>query len=417
MRKSLFRQLRAVVLIVAGIGTLTTLVAMLFVFWSEKLQQEFLDNLVTDEYHELLEHLEKTPEAALPRAAMLRIWIEGHPASEDVPYNLQILVLGTHHEVPIEDKVFHVLKADTDGLPTYVAIELSGFSERERWLKAALFIVALLDVPLALFMGIWLVRRISIPHEKLAKRVQALDPAKEPMHLGGEFAGLEIERVAQAIDQYQDRLQGFVERERAFTAAASHELRTPLTSMLTSAEVLHHNDRLQEDLKPYTSSLISTGLRMGEILDGLMWFSRETEIPETRMVDVEVTIRDLVRQMSNETVQIDVICESAQKDHNIELPEALFVIVVSNLLQNACRHSEEDSRVAVVISGRAVSITNAGEVIPESELPLLSRYGFRSAQSKGQGLGLYIASNISRSLGWDLQISSGPEGTTVKLAV
>ena len=416
MKPNLYRQLRLVVMVVAGIGILTTLVALGVAYWSELLQRDFLDSLTKDEYHELLEHLEQHPGAPLPKASQLEIWMDGHPNSDQLPDSLRQLSVGTHHDVALGESTYHVLKTDTDGYPTYVAIEISSFSTRERWLQVALVGVALLDIPLALIMGIWLVRRISIPHEKLARSVSELDPAKGPIHIGKDFLGLEVEQIAKAIDHYQDRLRGFIERERTFTAAASHELRTPVASMLSSAEVLHHDDRLPPELQSYTQNLISTSMKMGEILDGLMWFSREMEKPKVQSVDVEATLSELASEFPDNPIRIDTAGNEGQ-DRWVELPEGLFSIVITNLLRNACQFSPPASEILVVLKGRRITIKNSGAPIKEDEMALIFQRNYRSAASTGQGLGLYIASSICERLNWTLFMTSGEEGTAVMVEI
>lgn len=419
MRLNLYRQLRLVVILVAGIGILTTLVALTVAYRSEVLQREFLDSLTQDEFQELLEHLQEHPGAPLPRSSQLTIWMDGHPDSDPLPPALHALREGYHHDVTLQEGVYHVLKTHALGYPTYVAIETSSFASHERWLQGALVGVALLDIPLALLMGIWLVRRISVPHEQLAERVRELDPASDPEPISPDFHGIEVGQIAQAIDSYQDRLQGFVRRERSFTAAASHELRTPLASILTSAELLHHDRQLPAPLKNYTSQLIRNANQLGELLNGLMWFAREKDLPRREPVDVEAMARELVKQISEAGRTVEIIDQQAgQARETVRLPVVLFSIVFSNLLRNALQFSPEGSRVTVTLDERQFCIHNPGPAIPEHDLGHIFEPHFRSRSSPGQGLGLYIASTICQRLDWDLEISSNEgQGTRVSVTL
>lgn len=415
MKTNLYRQLRFVVVIVAGIGIFAISGALLVAFWNEHLQREFLDALVMDEYQELLEHLKDHPGAPLPRAVQLRIWMEGHHDSDPLPDALRKLSPGTHHDVPLDDHVYHVLKTDTEGYPTYVAIETSSFSYQERWLQAALVGLAILDVPLAFFMGIWMVRQIAIPHERLASRVSELDPAKDTIHIGGDFQGLEVEQIARAIDQYQDRLRGFIDRERTFTAAASHELRTPLTALRSSAEVLHYDKRLDPTLQDYTQKMIQACIEMGNTLEGLMWLSREDQQPRPEILNLVAVVEEVVSKFPDRHIQVQRADRSRPDPLLMTLPFAFLTIVLSNLIRNACQFSPKESIIRIQLSDHEISIHNAGPPIPREELGRVMERFYRSPGSQGQGLGLHIASSICNRMQWQLSLDSDETGTTARI--
>lgn len=419
MRLNLFRQLRLVVIVVSGVGVIAIVVALLVAYRSETLQREFLNNIVLDEYNELLEHLELYPDAPLPSSSQLVIWMDGHPASDPVPSQLKQLPMGYHHDIPVREDVYHIYKTTAQIYITYVAIETSSFSNRERWMQGALIGVALLDIPIAFLMGIWLVRRIALPHEQLAARVSELEPGGEPVHISQYFRGQEVARIAEAIDNYQDRLRGFIERERSFTAAASHELRTPLAAILTSAEVLQHDSRLDPQLQAYTARLIRAAQDLGQLLDGLMWMAREKDPPKQQTIDVLQRTNELAEQIATQNKPIKVMDERPA-DQKIEpsLPAALFDIVVGNLLRNGWQFSPVDEPVLAYITGSGLRIENQGPVISSAELEHIFECYYRSQSSPGQGLGLYIANTICTRLGWQLKVeSNATTGTSVELLI
>ncbi|GEM_PF-1607230 len=415
-KPNLYNQLRIVVILIVGIGIITTVTALSVVYWSEVLQRRFLDSLVMDEFNELLEHLASQPDAPLPEAAQLDIWLDGHKQSRPIPPELDQLPYGAHHDVSIGEGVYHVLKTAVAGSPTYVAIETSYLSKRERWLQSVLAGIAFFDVPLALIIGLWLVRRIALPHERLAERVSELDPSKDFTHIGKDFAGLEVEQIAAAIDNYQDRLSGFIDRERSFTASASHELRTPLASMLTSAEVLHQHPKLPAELQTYTGNLARNAIHMGKLLNGLMWLSRENQNLDYQKVDIEATVRNCSEPFQDKTINIEIAEDDGSSLPEVTLPQTLFDIVIANLLRNAWQFSPADGEITVTLERSRISIHNRGPHIPAEKLDQIFRMNYRSEISPGQGLGLYIASSICQRLGWSIKVSSDTaSGTLVVL--
>ncbi|MGQ0508915.1 MAG: sensor histidine kinase, partial [Myxococcaceae bacterium] len=80
---------------------------------------------------------------------------------------------------------------------------------------------------------------------------------------------------------------------------------------------------------------------------------------------------------------------------------------------NAFEHGAEASPIDVTVTGDAkhlrLSVKNEGEPIPADLIPQLFQPYFRAghtAPSRGLGLGLYIASEIARSHGGTLRVTS-----------
>jgi signal transduction histidine kinase len=93
--------------------------------------------------------------------------------------------------------------------------------------------------------------------------------------------------------------------------------------------------------------------------------------------------------------------------------------VLSNLLSNALRHGRAGEPVWVRAEGRerevVLSVTNAGEPIPEELRPVLfepyTRGNPRFRPSGSLGLGLYIVRQVVEGHGGTVEVASG-EGTT-----
>jgi len=116
-------------------------------------------------------------------------------------------------------------------------------------------------------------------------------------------------------------------------------------------------------------------------------------------------------------------------DANLLLPVAVrcdgpkIAQLVSNLLANAIAHGSLDGKITLSArsteTGFELSVANGGEPIPAAALERLFQPFTRAAGDgkQGLGLGLYIASEIARSHGGRLLVSSNADATVFTLSV
>jgi signal transduction histidine kinase len=99
----------------------------------------------------------------------------------------------------------------------------------------------------------------------------------------------------------------------------------------------------------------------------------------------------------------------------------LFAQVVYNLLENATKYGDEESRIIIGFRPNSmdvvISVTSTGIAIAPAEIPKLFHRGARSAEAKklhpaGTGFGLYIAHRIMEIHQGDLSVETSGEQTT-----
>jgi signal transduction histidine kinase len=136
--------------------------------------------------------------------------------------------------------------------------------------------------------------------------------------------------------------------------------------------------------------------------------------------DLEQNLRHVVEELQGAYPDRTVHC-AMDVDGSVVCDRNRVAQLFSNLLANALAHGASDQPVHVLASnnggGFSLSVTNQGAPIsPEARLRLFQpfwRPATESPQAGGLGLGLYIASQIARSHGGTLEVSSSAaEGTT-----
>ena len=204
------------------------------------------------------------------------------------------------------------------------------------------------------------------------------------------------------------RVGGPVERMRqrqlAFTADASHELRTPLTVMQAEASLaLSGSDR---DLRPAVRRFSGEIGRMRRIVEDLLWLARfdsEPRPPHAELIDLGTAAR-LAEERFGTVAGARSLSVSAVAPESVllvSMPADWLDRLVGVLMDNACRHARTAVRVEArsVEGGRAeFSVSDDGEGIPETELPLLfHRFHRGTSVGEGAGLGLAIADSVVRA--------------------
>lgn len=266
---------------------------------------------------------------------------------------------------------------------------------------------------IALFIAYRMSARLVGPVSQLARRVESLSPTDRGVRLAPQFRGEEVERIARAIDQYQVRLEGFVEREQSFTSSTSHELRTPLAIISGAAEILADTHRQKDSQQSKAVERIRrAAAEMNQFIDALLALSRASETDQYRAeTDVAQILRHLLdelRDTVSEGVELKCECDGSLP---VVAPPALVHIVVANLLRNAMRHTRTGS-IAVRCKNHQLEIADSGVGMNEEVLKHAFERHF-SGSGQGTGLGLYLVKRICDQFDWQIRLTSAPgRGTT-----
>lgn len=206
-----------------------------------------------------------------------------------------------------------------------------------------------------------------------------------------------------------------------FIAVLGHDLRNPLGSILGASEVLSTSTLSERDSK-LVGVLIRSGLRMSELIENVMDFARARLGTGITIESKEEYLLPVLNHLVDElrAIHPDRLIETQfSVDDPVHCDSGRISQLVSNLLANALTHGSKDQAVIVAASHKnqllEIAISNSGTPIPEDFLPHLfhpfTREPHRPSQN-GLGLGLYIASEIAKAHGGELNVVSTPEITT-----
>ncbi len=206
-------------------------------------------------------------------------------------------------------------------------------------------------------------------------------------------------------------------------STVSHELRSPLTSVKGYTSLLLTRwDRIgDEQKKEMLEQVKHDADRVHRLITELLDISRlETDrlVLRRQMVDLRALVPTIVEKVRFSYHDIEVDLRFPDDFPDVYADPDKLEQVLTNLVENACKYA---SPTGMVIEGRlvddhaALSVTDAGDGIPEEDLPKVFTKFFRRELGKptGSGLGLWISRGLVEAHGGELTANSKPgEGTT-----
>lgn len=394
---------------------MATLMVTALLAINERLENDLLEGIVAHEVEELEAEYPSEGEAALPYSATIKAFVVAPDALDSLPAPLR--GLPPHHagiDLTFEGRSYRVATTMIEGKRAFLAYDVTNIEARESLFRGVLIMAALIVLALALPLGIWIARISLKPINDLAEHVANLEPDATDRRLTARFEGYEVGVIANAFDRFMQRLDGFVERERSFTADASHELRTPLAVIQGALEVLQQDPRAANNA-PLTRIERATR-QMAELIESLLFLARDQNHSqegveqECRADSVINEVIDAYRPMFGDT-RLEVPAIDACR---VPAPRIALVIVFGNLLRNALRHGGDTVRVT--LADGVLSVADNGRGMSREQLQHAFDRGYRSGPGAGLGLGLYLVKRVADRYGWPLRLTSREdEGTRFEL--
>ena len=259
----------------------------------------------------------------------------------------------------------------------------------------------------ALRRGVTLLRRLE-------SEVAGLRPDSLGRSIDVRRVPDELRPIVRALNESRERIHGFVERERRFTADVAHELRTPIAELRTVAEVARRwpDPELREEL---SASALSIAKQMGVLVEGLLELavleSGEHDEQAERF-DLAELLDDVVEQARSRAPQPCEIVRDAPGPIDVTARRALWEIALRNLVDNACSHSIPGSTIRIRMrpdrDGAVVSVANPAEPMDGEEMARcrerLWRKDRRVNGVEHFGLGLSIVEAACTRLGHRLEL-------------
>ncbi|HLO29576.1 MAG TPA: ATP-binding protein [Anaerolineales bacterium] len=276
---------------------------------------------------------------------------------------------------------------------------------------------ALATTAIALLLGVLLSRSLTSPIRELTQATHAVSQGdlsqQVPIRSNDELGEL-----GKAFNKMSAELSRSVNARRQMTADIAHELRTPLSLILGHAEAVH--DRVLpptlenfEIIREEAARLehLVNDLRILSLADaGELSMSLQIIEPERLLREV-ASLYQYQTQRQNITLDLDI----ASPLSDIEVDPGRMTQVLTNILDNALRHTPEGGKIILSANERdgqvELAIQDSGPGLKAEDLERIFERFYRTDNSRqreegGSGLGLAIAKSIVQAHGGQLLAES-----------
>jgi signal transduction histidine kinase len=395
---------------------LCTVFALAVYEFIELLEDELLNRTLVREMQEFKTQVAADPHARPPSATGLIGFIVRTPGeAASLPRELKPLGLGRIEDFTFREHSYFVAVDAVGSTRLYLLLDTEHVDDIEGSIISAAALIGLIAVGIAAIMAVALSRAVMRPVTALADEVTGLDPSKRKERLRNRFANREVGVIATAFDDYMDRLDRVLEREKAFTEDASHELRTPLSIISSAAELLMEEPELSSGAREKLLRIRRAVGQMQSLIETLLFLARGETVGSQQLCSLDQIVWESV-----EVIAAGAAAKSLSVDTQIEPvlvngAPIMVACVVNNLLLNAVNFTQQGS-IRVQLSMGELVVKDTGIGIPPEDLSRIFERRYRGAQSRGLGLGLYLVDRICQRLNWKIEALSSPGlGTTFRI--
>jgi signal transduction histidine kinase len=383
-------------------------------------EDELADQLVQTEMRRLIERfkdgeidLRRQPVEVGPRT---EAWVEGAEPDSSMPAVLRGLSMGPH-ELDLGDRVVHAVVAETGMGRLTVVFDATQNERRVR--QFGLVLAILWSVCLA--AGYWLARAtagivVGRMHA-MTERIAGWDPDTAQTAQAGPTGRDEADRLLEAFNRMQDRVDRSIAREREFAANLSHEIRTPLAALRSDIEMVELDLDASPDQRQRLSRMALAVDEVSATIAAARAMSRPQSPSDRKRFDPGALIEEVCTTLGARAADAGLrIDNQIPEGQNLLADRYALVIVVRNLIGNAIDHAAPATLSIRLADGR-LQFADNGPGIEEEELPFVfdryhhGRLADRSIQGPAgpgdHGLGLAIARRVCEQQGWLISVTSG----------
>ena len=318
-----------------------------------------------------------------------------------------------HSHTLDKDMLYVAKKIDLSGKVVYIRLaqELKGIYGE------FISLVIKISVALILFFIILFIIsykiNVQIQHEtnKLVDFLKALTKKEKPTYISSkysqEFALItslltKVSKILAKKDKQQEKytrkLKNANRQKDDIISAISHEFKNPIAVVNGYSQTLLEDENINPNIrKKFLTKIHNNGTKLSTLIDTLrlsMKLDGETQSIQTHQTNLYELVNETVQTLQLTYPHKHIIIQGDKKVV-VNIDKTLFGVVISNLIENALKYSEDE--VIVKISKKHLEVIDTGIGINEKDLENITKKFYRVHQNSWNnslGLGLFLVNKI-----------------------
>jgi signal transduction histidine kinase len=326
-----------------------------------------------------------------------------------------------------KDGVFYKHKFNNRIYNVFVMAFDNSRTENLSELREILLWSILFSIWLSVLLSYFFSKKAIQPISRIIKSVKNINSLRMSNRLNEGNRKDEIEQLSITFNEMLTNLEIAFKNQEDFVSNASHELRTPLTVMISESDYLLSRKRKQEEYINHISGLVNDLKELNSLLNSLLelaQINRDYNI-QLSSVRIDEIIYTAIHQVKTKYQGRKILPKIQYPDNDNELlingHSGLLTIAFKNLIDNACKFSNNDVNIEFFILGKyiKIEISDKGIGIPSKELDSIYLPFKRASNVKfkgGFGVGLSLVNKIIELHGAVMKVYSiENEGTKFEL--
>jgi signal transduction histidine kinase len=285
----------------------------------------------------------------------------------------------------------------------------------------------LFSIWLSVFLSFLFAKKAIQPIVHIIKRVKDINSSRLSNRLQEGNKKDEIAQLALTFNQMLSNLEISFRNQEDFVANASHELRTPLSVMIVESDYILSKEHTPEEYKKQIANMVSDLKKLNAQLTSLLELAQinQEKFIQLTSIRIDEIVFNAIHKMKAKYTGRKIIpviqYPEDEKDLLINGNEGMLSIAFQNLLDNACKFSDDDVIIEFLVKDHLIEIfiSDKGIGIPSNEIEGIYKPFNRASNVRyksGFGIGLSLVAKIFELHNVDFKVhSTENKGTQFEL--
>ncbi|WHP05652.1 HAMP domain-containing sensor histidine kinase [Acinetobacter corruptisaponis] len=338
--------------------------------------------------------------------------------NDRIPAEFSDFEVGIHDEVEYQDRVYVIRVTEKNDKKQILALDITEIEKQEFYVVFFAFVLMVFSIILITYIAYNQLGKLINPLLSLANDLSRLTPIQDQIQIDrSKIKYYESYVLSDAIQNYVERSQHYLEKEKVFFSTVSHELRTPVSVILGAIEVLQHHQSTPATVLPHLDRIARITQDMEELIACLLFLARDQQRLNLYAEEVDlyheipVMIEHHISLCKGKNVEI---LNLVNQPFRINVPPQLIRVVVSNLLRNAIENCD-DGTIKIYQHDAQIMIEDSGHGMSAEALSTFYTSRARMGNNQSAGIGIPLILKICDHFGWSLTFKSKPEKGTIAI--